>query len=361
MHIKNIWSELFYSETWFWTLSVTGFLSTLPVFLIFACKPSKLTYPSRCFVFIAMCSNLICVAYTIRAYYGQTGVVCENLNSDRGYFLHDGSSKNPCVVIFTLTYLFGMAAAIWWVIMSISLFFIKTSTCKKETIEKMSFVFHVVSWMVPAINTIIILVKHDVDADGLTGLCFTGMKNTTQFWSVLLPLFTYLVVGFTFLFAGYCWKNLNKYRNANRFTDEGETECTCPMCLQFRPITVEDERELLRICTFSILYGLILAVVVSYHLAEHVEMKKAKCLRKSYFLSIFLWLKHCIVLVSGTVPAAFVFSYRALPFWKYFECKVCKELSNTNNHPVPEATELNSFFQRSHNIEPPCIVQDTEC
>ena len=103
-----------------------------------------------------------------------------------------------------------MAAAIWWVIMSISLFFVITSTCKKETIKKMVFVSYVVSWMVPAIKTIIISVKHDVDADGLTGLCFTGMKNTnTQFWFVLLALFTYLVVGFTFLFAGYCWKNSN--------------------------------------------------------------------------------------------------------------------------------------------------------
>ena len=75
--------NFFYSEIWFWTLSVTGFLSMLPIFLIFACKPSKLTYPSRCFIFIVMFSNLICVAYTMQGYYGRTGVVCESLNSDR--------------------------------------------------------------------------------------------------------------------------------------------------------------------------------------------------------------------------------------------------------------------------------------
>ena len=55
--------------------------------------------------------------------------------------------------------------------------------------REISFLFHLVSWIVTAVQIFIILLRHDIDTDGVTGLCFTGLKSTnTQLWFVLREL-----------------------------------------------------------------------------------------------------------------------------------------------------------------------------
>ena len=87
-----------------------------------------------------------------------------------------GRSKRGCVAIFIITYLSG------WLLQYCGLFcsrpFLKTLRCQQESIAKFSFLFHLVSWIVPVVQIFIILLRHEVDANGVIGLCFTGLRNT---------------------------------------------------------------------------------------------------------------------------------------------------------------------------------------
>ena len=124
-------------------------------------------YPSRPFIYLVMCLNITSVVYIIQVFSGHDSIVCQKSSSDVTYFIPDRRLKGGCVVILSPIFL-EWFFVIWWVILSFSWFLLKTLRCQQESITKFSFLFHLVSWIVPVVQIFIILLRHEVDIDDVT-------------------------------------------------------------------------------------------------------------------------------------------------------------------------------------------------
>jgi hypothetical protein len=89
-----------------------------------------------------------------------------------------GNSVTPgCLGVFVLIYYFGMSAAVWWVVLSLSWVLAAVPHWSNEWIAKYSFYFHTCSWILPAIQTALVYLFGAVDGDPYTGICYVGNTN----------------------------------------------------------------------------------------------------------------------------------------------------------------------------------------
>lgn len=91
-----------------------------------------------------------------------------------------------------------------------------------EAIENISSYFHLAAWAIPGVKLIVILWLQKVDADILSGVCFTGLRDINLMRGfVLVPLFFYLILGSCFLLAGF----VSLFRIRTVMKHEGKDIC----------------------------------------------------------------------------------------------------------------------------------------
>ena len=221
----------------------TSSLLTVATFLL---ERGRFPYPQRPVVFMAGCYLLVAAGYLVRAAAGRERTSCQDalLRQDTG---GEFSSSALCTVVFLLVYFFGMAGAAWWVVLSLAWFLAAGLKWGNEVIAGYSPYFHLAAWVPPAALAIAALASGAVDGDPLTGVCSVGGRSlANQRWLVLAPLAAGLLLGTSFLLAGFV--ALCRVRGALK---------------QHRGAQGRLERLMLRIGVFSVLYTVPAALVVA--------------------------------------------------------------------------------------------------
>lgn len=97
-----------------------------------------------------------------------------------------------------------MAASVWWCVISLTWFLAAGLKWGSEAVANYRAQFHFVAWSLPLVQTLVVLSQSLVDADSLTGFCGVGNTRTASLRLYkLLPSTVYLLIGATFLVAGF--------------------------------------------------------------------------------------------------------------------------------------------------------------
>ncbi|EEC00899.1 frizzled-4 [Ixodes scapularis] len=193
-----------FAEIWTSVWACLCFLSTLFTLGTFFVDSRRFHYPERGIIYMSGCYNVYCVAYFVRLLLGRSSVSC-HLDSQHevSILIQEGVDNINCTVVFMLLYYFGMASATWWVVLTVTWFLSAGLRWSHERVQKHMTAFHFFAWVLPAVQTIVILVMRVVDADELTGTCFVGNQNRHALLGfVVLPSIVYLLVGAIFLAWG---------------------------------------------------------------------------------------------------------------------------------------------------------------
>nr|MBE5725745.1 frizzled 2 [Cucujiformia] len=208
-------------------------------------------HPERPIVFLSACYFLVSIGFLIRIALGHEAIAC-----DGPVIKYNLNGPSVCSVVFLLVYFFGMASSIWWVILSFTWFLAAGLKWGNEAITSYSQYFHLFAWFIPAFQTITVLLSGAVDGDPISGICYVGnmnMENLRIF--VLSPLLVYLVLGTSFLLAGF----VSLFRIRNVIKKQEGINCK----------TDKLEKLMIRIGVFSVLYCVPATIVIGCHLYEN--------------------------------------------------------------------------------------------
>lgn len=200
-----------FARAWLLGWSILCVASSALTFFTFFVDGSRLQYPERPVLYLAACYFVIGVGYILQYALGPERVTCRSLqtgDSNSGdtqkHLLTGGQESTWCTVGFLLSYYFGMASNFWWVMLSLAWYLSTSRKWGHEGVESVSSVFHMFAWALPAIQAILILILHKIDADELTGTCYTGFHSETSLmFGVLLPQAVCLLLGLLLLSVGF--------------------------------------------------------------------------------------------------------------------------------------------------------------
>ncbi|XP_037085867.1 frizzled-5-like [Pollicipes pollicipes] len=235
-----------FAERWVLSWAVLCAVSSSLTVATFLIDQSRFQYPERPIVFLAGCYLLVSAGYLVRLGAGHELTAC-----DGGAIRYDATGVPAgaalCTVVFLLVYFFGMASAVWWVILSLTWFLAAGLKWGNEVIAGYSPYFHLAAWVIPAGKAIVALALEAVDGDALTGVCYVGGQSLGNLRGlVLAPLVAYLLLGTSFLLAGFV--ALFRIRSAIK-QDRGNKD--------------KLEKLMFRIGVFSVLYTVPASVVVA--------------------------------------------------------------------------------------------------
>ncbi|VDL91897.1 unnamed protein product [Schistocephalus solidus] len=220
-------------------------LSTFTIVVTFLADPGRFQYPERPIVYLSTCYLLVGVGYLIRVVLGHENIACEGPVLRRGT-----TGPAQCSIVFLFTYLFGMAASVWWIILTFTWFLAAGLKWGSEAIAKYSQAFHFVAWFFPGAQAMTVLTMSAVDGDPVGGLCYVGATSITNLKAfVLAPLCFYLALGTIFLLAGFI--ALFRIRSVIKMQAPGGAK------------TEKLEKLMIRISIFGVLYTVPAAVVIA--------------------------------------------------------------------------------------------------
>lgn len=235
-------------------------VSTMFTVATFLIDMQRFRYPQRPIIFISACYCIVAMAYIVGFVVGDE-VACtgpyppsplEQVSLKRKRVVTQGTQKEGCTILFMMVYFFSMASSIWWVMLTLTWFLSAGLKWGNEAIERNSQYFHLAAWAVPAIKTITILALGQVDGDTLSGICFTGISNTTYLrLFILVPLCAYLLLGTFFLLAGF----VSLFRIRTIMKHDGSK-------------TDKLEKLMVRIGIFSVLYTVPAMIVIACYFYE---------------------------------------------------------------------------------------------
>ncbi|XP_028832269.1 frizzled-1 isoform X2 [Denticeps clupeoides] len=192
-----------FARVWTGVWSALCCASTLFTVLTYLVDTRRFSYPERPIVFLSGCYSVVSVAY-MAGFLLEDRVACNERFDTDFRTVVQGTKKEACTVLFMMLYFFSMASSVWWVILALTWFLAAGMKWGHEAIEANSQYFHLVAWAVPAVQTIAVLAVGQVDGDVLSGVCFVGINSVDALRGfVLAPLFVYLVIGTSFLLAGF--------------------------------------------------------------------------------------------------------------------------------------------------------------
>jgi len=135
---------------------------------------------------------------------GHESTACERLDDTTLVIRYATTGPAACTAVFLLLYFFGMASCLWWVVLTFTWFLAAGLKWGQEAIAAHAHYFHLVAWVVPAVQTATALALAAVDGDPVSGICYVGNQNVANLRGFVLgPLCAYLLFGTCFLVAGF--------------------------------------------------------------------------------------------------------------------------------------------------------------
>ena len=186
------------------SLAAVCLVTSLLIVITFALDTTRFVYPERPIVCMAICHVVYSSTLLVRAVVGARAISCEMNSNDDLFVIMAGLESTWCTVVFALLYFFNLASALWWLILTLGWFLEAARKWGSEAIQGRSSYFHIAAWSLPALATIVVLVKRKVDGDLLTGLCFAGNQDPlTLAIYVILPEALCLLLGCALVVAGF--------------------------------------------------------------------------------------------------------------------------------------------------------------
>ncbi|XP_066138925.1 frizzled-2 [Euwallacea fornicatus] len=283
-------------------------VSTLMTLITFFIETERFKYPERPIVFLSACYFLVSVGYLTRVGFGHEVVACEGAS-----IRYSSTGPSWCTMVFLLVYFFGMASSIWWVILSLTWFLAAGLKWGNEAIASYAQCFHIVAWLIPTLQTLGVLLSGAVDGDPVSGVCYVGNMNTENLQTFVLgPLVIYLILGTSFLLAGF----VSLFRIRNVIKKQGGAGAGSK--------ADKLEKLMIRIGIFSVLYTVPATIVIGCHLYEnafHAEwLKSLACscsnVPKPKPLYSVLMLKYFMALAVGITSGVWIWSGKTLDSWR---------------------------------------------
>ncbi|XP_015605011.1 frizzled-9 isoform X2 [Cephus cinctus] len=227
-----------FAERWMTGWAWLCFLSTLFTLLTFWVEPSRFRYPERPIVFLALCYNLLSVAYIIRGAVGPENLSCASQTDGPSYVpVHDGLRSIPCTIWWLARHYLGLASSAWWAVLCGCWLLSARNEWSSEALHNIAPYLHATAWGVPILLTGGSLISRNVAADELTGLC--QVSEESALWLEVLPHATLLLLGC--IFASVAGTALVRVRRAVRSAGRSATKL---------------ERLMTRLGIFALLYAL---------------------------------------------------------------------------------------------------------
>lgn len=342
-----------FTELWLAVWAILCCASTSLTFSTFLMDPSRFHYPERPIMFLSLCYLLVSMGYLIRVTVGHEDVSCQlqrpgetlaydnKLLSRVGMPASDSSEASIlCTTVFVLIYFFSMASSVWWVILTFTWFLSAGLKWAQESISHYSQWYHCLAWTLPMFKTVAALASSAVDGDPVGGICYVGIhspKNLVGY--VLIPLLMYLLLGISFLSAGFI--SLFKIRNVIK--EQGG-----------RAKIDKLEKLMVKIGIFSVLYIVPAGTVIAcgfYELSSSPVWEKSYlcpgCVARSdlaYPDFSVLMLKYFMSLAVGLTSGFWVWSGKTIDAWRSFVGRLCKFSNHnkaaTTNHIAGKSAPL---------------------
>jgi len=315
-------------------LSIFCVMSTVFSVTTFLIDRLRFHYPERPIVFLCLCYLAIAIVFIV-------GTVSK-LSSDDGStsFACSGGSRSfvfqelpfkageevsykagSCVTTFVFLYFFQTAAAVWWVILTLTWFLAATFKWGEEAIERFWMFYHGIGWGLPGVQVIFVMSLRLVDGDQLTGVCSVGNFNRTALGVfVFMPMAIYLITGMVFLVIGFS-ALLNIRIQVKRDVQKAQ----------------KLGKLIMRIGVFSFLYIVPNFVVILLYIYELVgqdtweeeQVRNEACYdpkvddgcSKPQFAAFFL--KYLMMLIVGITSCFWVFSMKTIVAWRKFINDIC--------------------------------------
>uniref|UniRef100_A0A5K3FZJ2 G_PROTEIN_RECEP_F2_4 domain-containing protein n=1 Tax=Mesocestoides corti TaxID=53468 RepID=A0A5K3FZJ2_MESCO len=259
-------------DFWLWLWSILCAVSTLATMLTYLTNPSRFQYPGQPIIYLSTCYFFVAIGYILRMVVGHESVACTEVTAlvrggdthQRGLFTTASilqfslSGQASCATVFLLTYYFGMASSVWWVVLTVTWFLAAGLKWGNEAITKYTQVFHFVAWVLPGVQTGVVLMLRAVDGDPIGGLCSVGSTNDSNLtYFLLLPLCIYFCVGTFFLLSGFI--ALCRIRHVIKFQPRARTD--------------KLEKLMIKLGIFGLLYT-VPAIVVIACLAHELRWRR---------------------------------------------------------------------------------------
>lgn len=273
--------------------------STLVTITTFLIDTQRFKYPERPIVFLSVCYFVVAVGYLSRSIIGHEEIACD------GPALKSGAQgPGACVTVFLMIYFFGMASSVWWVILAFTWFLAAGLKWGNEAIASYSQYFHLVAWVAPTVQTVWAYISGGVAGDPVAGVCTVAPEGVRNF--ILAPLFVYLLLGTSFLLAGFV--SLFRIRSV----------------IKRQPGAKADKLEklMIRIGVFSVLYTLPAGVVLACHIYESslrdewLSSLACPCRPRARPLYFVLMLKYFMALAVGITSGVWIWSSKTVDSWR---------------------------------------------
>nr|XP_020514998.1 frizzled-7-like [Labrus bergylta] len=332
--------ELKLVRLWVGVCSVLCCVSSLFTVLTFLLDTTRFGYPERPIVFLSGCYFMVAATYGVGVLL-QDRVACVDQFRVDGYrTVSQGTKTEGCTLLFTVLYFFSMASSAWWVVLSLSWFLSSAMKWGHEAIEANTQYFHLVAWAVPAVKTITVLATGQVDGDLLTGVCYVGIYSVDALRGfVLAPLFIYLIIGASFLLAGFV--SLCRIRTVMKH--EGTQ-------------TQKLEKLMVRVAAFGVLYTVPASITLACYLYEQafrpqweITWRLQTCKRFAVpcpdgnvepltpDFTVFM-IKYLMTMMAGITSGFWVWSGKTLQSWRQFYKRLINNNNNNNNNKQGETT-----------------------
>lgn len=346
-------------------------LSTTLTVLTFLVDRQRFRYPERSIIFLSACYAVVSIGYIVPLVDGDRVIACSDPGEDQSY--EDGPLQRTvrrqdaiesigCVSVFLAVYFFGMAANIWWVILSLTWFLTAGLKWSQEAIASYSHYFHLAAWIIPSAKTVAALSLSVVDGDPLSGICYVGNHSVNSLTGfVLVPLGLYLLVGTSFLIAGFV--SLFRIRSVIKQQRQAKTD--------------KLDHFMIRIGLASVLYTVPATTVVSCYIYERrfrSDWEQAilcPCLRSSINSSIsgasssphpefsIFVLKYFMSIVVGISSGFWIWSRKTLESWSSCYRRLfcpCRKSARQLNEMVHVANDDELLIQAKYIIGSPTLL-----
>lgn len=331
-----------FAGLWIALWSALCIISTLMTLTTFFIDTDRFKYPERPIVFLSACYFMVSLGYLTRFFIGHEEIAC-----DGDYIKYSSTGRTSCTLVFLLVYFFGMSACIWWVVLSLTWFLAAGLKWGNEAIAKHSQYFHLAAWLIPTVQSVLVILKPGVDGDPVAGICYVGNTSVENLKNyVLAPLFVYLVIGTTFLLAGF----VSLFRIRSVIKQQGGIGAGSK--------ADKLEKLMIRIGIFSVLYTVPAVLIIGCNLYEATYQEewmtrlacpcaatpRTKTLNSAPMYSV-LMLKYFMTLAVGITSGVWIWSGKTLDSWRRFWGRCCgtpmpderaQALIKGNRAPIPQ-------------------------